>query len=72
MKRPYYVQYNEDTEPEFIGWFESQDEAIDDMVKTGASYRIGEMTCIDVIDEGMLDMFEDDDEYEALVKYFRG
>lgn len=50
---PYYYQANEDSEPEFIGYCFSWDEAVDIL----GSEHIHGMSVVDICDDWMMDEF---------------
>ena len=60
MKKPYYYQANEDAEPEFIGYCESWDEAVDIL----GSEHIHEMSVVDVCEDWMIEEFKRNGELE--------
>ena len=66
---PWYFQEDEDSVPEFLGFAKNWDGAIDLM----DSSRVHGMSVIDTVDEDMIDCleFNDDEDYDALVKYFK-
>lgn len=60
MKKPYYYQANEDYEPEFIGYFDNWDEAVDAL----GSEHIHEMSVVDVCEDWMIEEFKRNGELE--------